>query len=208
VSTTDGVVVEPEDPAVLGANIAVGARLAASAAAFLFMSFVFAFFYLRALNTNHAFHPKGANPPVGFGVAVLACVLVAVAVFEFARRTLGAGRGEGTWRLGSLAAWVVALAAVVVQVIEYFKLPFGATTGGGFGSVFLGYTAVFAVFWLGAVYWIETLWAGSLRAAEAGGEEMPPTAATLGLDAASCAVFLYTMAVIELFAFVLLYLVK
>jgi hypothetical protein len=207
VITTDGVVIEPEDPAVLGANIAVGARLAAGGVAFLFMSFVFAFFYLRALNTNHAFHPKGANPPVGWGVAVLACVLVAVALFELARRTIGGARGESAWRLGALAAWLIALAAVAVQLIEYFNLPFGATTGGGLGSVFLGYTAVFAVFWLGATYWIETLWAASLRQEEAAAD-MPATVATLSVDAASCAVFLYTMAVIEVLAFVLLYLVK
>jgi hypothetical protein len=206
VSTTDGaVVIEPEDPAVLGANVAVGARLAAGAVAFLFMSFVFAFFYLRALNTNHAFHPKGANPPVGWGVAVLACVLVAVAVFELARRTLDGG--EGTWRRGALVAWIVALAAVAVQLIEYFNLPFGATTGGGLGSVFLGYTAVFAIFWLGATYWMETLWAASVRHEEAAAD-MPATAATLRIDAASCAIFLYTMAVIEVLAFILLYLVK
>ena len=40
---------------------AVGARLLASAVVFFFMAFVFAFFYLRALDTNHDFHPARAN---------------------------------------------------------------------------------------------------------------------------------------------------
>src|SRR5579871_74767 len=88
-------IADAEDPAVLGSNVAVGARLLASAVAFLFMAFVFAFFYLRALNTNHAFRPAHTDPPVGFGVAVLACVLVSIGVFELARRALDDGR-EGS----------------------------------------------------------------------------------------------------------------
>jgi hypothetical protein len=72
VSTHEGLVADAEDPAVLGKNLAVGARLLASAVVFFFMAFVFAFFYLRALNTNHDFHPAHTNPPTGYGVAILA----------------------------------------------------------------------------------------------------------------------------------------
>jgi heme/copper-type cytochrome/quinol oxidase subunit 3 len=107
-----------------------------------------------------------------------------------------------------LAAWLLGLAAVVVQVVEYFNLSFGAMTGGGLGSVFLGFTAVFGVFWLGAVYWIETMWAQSLRQPASAAGDVHAPSRLLRPDADSCSVFLYVMAVIELFAFVLLYLVK
>ncbi len=206
-STRESLVADAEDPAVLGANLAVGARLLASGVIFLFMAYVFAFFYLRALNTNHDFHPAHTNPPTGFGVAILLCVLGSTAVFEFARRSLDDGKGS-PWRIGSLLALVLGLAAVVLQFIEYFNLQFGAT-GGGFASVFLGFTVVFGVFWLGAVYWIETLCAQSLReprSALDSGVAAPSTQLRPSADA--CVVYLYALVLVELFAFVLLYLVK
>jgi heme/copper-type cytochrome/quinol oxidase subunit 3 len=206
VSSHEGLVADAEDPAVLGRNLAVGARLLASAVVFLFMAFVFAFFYLRALNTNHDFHPAHTNPPTGWGVAILACVLVATATFELARRSLEDGTGSA-WRIGSLLAFVIALAAVVLQGVEYYNLPFGATDG-GLASVFLGFTAVFAVFWLGAVYWIETLWAQSLRQPVAAAGDIHSPSAVLRPSADACTVYLYVMVLVELFAFVLLYLVK
>src|ERR1700689_1476567 len=98
------------------------------------MAFVFAFFYLRALNTNHAFHPAHSNPPTGYGVAVLACVLGSTAAFELARRGLSVG-ARGAWRVGASLAVALGLTAVVLQVLEYFSLSFGAT-GGGLASVF------------------------------------------------------------------------
>jgi heme/copper-type cytochrome/quinol oxidase subunit 3 len=206
-SAHEGLVADAEDPAILGANLAVGARLLASGVVFLFMAFVFAFFYLRALNTNHDFHPAHSSPPTGFGVAILACVLGSTAVFEFARRALDDGRGS-PWRIGALLAFLLGLAAAVVQVIEYLNLPFGAS-GGGLVSVFLGFTVVFGVFWLGAVYWIETLWAQSLRQPPSAPDaEVAAPSRQLRPSADACAVYLYVMVLIELFAFVLLYLVK
>lgn len=203
-TTSDTLVIDPEDPGVVAANVAMGARLLASGVAFLFMAFVFAFFYLRALNTNHSFRMPHTNPPDGFGIAVLVGVLGATAVFELARRSLGDGLG-GTWRGGALAAWLLGLAALVVQAIEYFNLSFGASNG-GFASVFLGFTAIFGLFWLGAVYWIETMWAQSLR--QPRGDEVSAPSRALRPTADGCALFLYVMGAIELFAFVLLYLVK
>lgn len=205
-SSHESLVADAEDPAVLGANLAVGARLLASAVVFLFMAFVFAFFYLRALNTNHDFHPAHTNPPSGFGVAILACVLGSTLAFELARRSLRDGRSSA-WRLGGLVAFVLGLAAVVVQVIEYYSLHFGASDG-GLASVFLGFTAVFGVFWLGAVYWMETLWAQSLRAPASASSQVAAPSRTLRPSADACAVYLYVMVLVELFAFVLLYLVK
>ena len=206
-STHESLVADPEDPAVLGRNLAVGARLLASAVVFLFMAFVFAFFYLRALNTNHDFHPAHTNPPTGWGVAILLCVLGSTAVFELARRALDDGRGS-PWRIGASVALVLALAAVAVQCVEYYDLPFGAGDG-GLASVFLGFTVVFGVFWRGAVYWIETLWAQSMRQpAAAAGDGVAAPSAQLRPSADACAVYLYVLVLVELFAFVLLYLVK
>lgn len=204
-STHQGLIADPEDPKVLGANLAVGARLLASAVVFFFMAFVFAFFYLRALNTNHDFHPAHTNPPTGYGVAVLACVVGATIAFELARRTLTDGTGSA-WRIGALFAFVLGLAAVAIQGIEYYNLSFGASDG-GLASVFLGFTVVFAVFWLGAVYWMETLWAQSLRRPETAGDIAAPSD-LLRPGTAACSVYLYVLVLAELFAFVLLYLVK
>ena len=204
-STHEGLIADPEDPTVLASNVAVGARLLSSAVVFFFMAFVFAFFYLRALNTNHDFHPAHTNPPTGYGVAILLCVLGATAAFEFARRALTDGTGS-PWRIGALLAFVLGLAAVVVQGIEYYNLRFGAGDG-GLASVFLGFTVVFGVFWLGAVYWMETLWAQSLRRPATHADVAAPSD-LLRPSAGACAIYLYVMVLVELFAFVLLYLVK
>jgi heme/copper-type cytochrome/quinol oxidase subunit 3 len=196
--------IETEPPEVLASNISVGARLLASVVAFFFMSFVFAFFYLRALNTAHSFREPHVTPPVGWGVAILACVLVSSAVFTVARAQLGDGTASG-WRAGALLALVLGLAAVVLQILEYYNLSFGATDG-GLASVFTGFTAMFGLFWLGAVYWIETLWAQSLRGETPSDITSPSRLLRPSADGA--VVYLSMMVVVELFAFVLLYLVK
>jgi len=198
---------EPEPPEILSANISVGARLLASAFAFFFMSFVFAFFYLRALDTAHSFRQVAGthvNPPVGWGVLVLALVVLSTAIFYGASRQLGDGTASG-WRTGSLIAWILALLTVGVQFLEYYNLHFAATDG-GLASLFFGWTSIFAFFWLGAVYWIETLWAQSVRGG--GFSDIANPERTLAANANGCLVFLYVMVVSEIFAFVLIYLVK
>ncbi|HEX2702180.1 MAG TPA: hypothetical protein VHM72_01965, partial [Solirubrobacteraceae bacterium] len=205
-STPDGVVIEPEGPETLGANIAVGARLWASAVAFFFMAFVFAFFYLRALNTAHSFREPHVTPPVGWGVAILACVLGSSVIFALGRMRLGDG-SDSQWRLASVASLVLALAVVALQIIEYYNLSFGATDG-GLASVFTGFTLTFGLFWVGAVYWIETIWAQSLRGERAGESDIKNTSGTLRPNADGCVVYLYVLGIVEVLAFVLLYLVK
>jgi heme/copper-type cytochrome/quinol oxidase subunit 3 len=205
-SAPDAVVLDSEPPEALAANVSVGARLWASAVAFFFMAFVFAFFYLRALNTGHDFQEKGVSPPVGWGVAILACVLLSSAVFGVSRKSIIDGT-ESAWRLGSSVAFVVSFAAVVLQVIEYYNLKFGATDG-GLASVFFVFTAFFGVFWLSAVYWIETLWAQSLRHPRAAESDVTDPGRLLRPSSDGCVVYLSVLCVSEILAFVLLYLVK
>ena len=186
------------------ANAQIGTRLLASAVVFVFVSFVFAFFYLRAVNSHNDFHPAHVNPQQGYGIGILVCVLAAVGTFELARRRL-ARAALSAWRLGAGVALVLALIVVVLQVVEYLRLPF-KTAAGGYASVFWGWTLMFLLCWLGATYWIETLVAQTLRHSADGdgghGSEL------LGPAAAGCAVFLVTLGGVQVVAYVLLYLVK
>jgi len=188
-----------DDGATVAANSRVGVRLLASAVVFVFMAFVFAFLYLRALNSDGDFRPAHTNPSQGFGVAILVSVLAAAALFEIARRRL-AGGGQSGWRSASGAALVLALAVVVLQIVEYMNLGF-KTAGGGFASVFWGWTLAFLLFWLGAVYWVETLVASSART-----DGEPES--FVGPAADACAVYLWTVAAVAALGYVLLYLVK
>jgi heme/copper-type cytochrome/quinol oxidase subunit 3 len=202
----DGVVIEPEPLETIPSNMFVGTRLAASAVVFLFMSFVFAFFYLRALNTAHSFLMPHVDPPVGWGVAILVCVVASAAIVSVVRKEVVDGT-ESRWRAGMLAASLLSFAVIVLQLIEYYNLTFGAADG-GLASVFFGFTAIYGVLWLAAVYWIETLWAQSMRQLPAPEGHAGAPGRLLRPSADACVVYLYTMAVAEVFAFVCLYLIK
>jgi heme/copper-type cytochrome/quinol oxidase subunit 3 len=198
------IVPEPEDPRLVAANLVVGARLFASAMAFVFMSFVFAFFYLKAVNSNGMWRPAAVTPPQGYGIAILVCILAAAGAFELARRALASGTGSVP--MLSLALGL-SVAVVVLQLIEYLAgVNFGAD-GGGYASVFYGWTAMFLAFWLGAVYSVETLLATSMRAAR---EAAANGAAveTLRPSADATMVYLYSCAGIAVVTWVLLYLIK
>ena len=182
----------------MSANLRVGARLFSSAIVFVFAAFLFAFFYLKAVNSHNQFHPAHVNPPAGFGVAILVCVAAAAGGFDLARRRIG--DGTGGWRAGAAAALGLAVVVAALQVIEYFALDF-KTAAGGYASLFWGWTLMFLLCWLAAVYWVETLLAQSLRGGEGGGD-------SLSASADGCGVYLYTLVGVELVAFVLLYLVK
>jgi heme/copper-type cytochrome/quinol oxidase subunit 3 len=191
-----------EDARIVGANLRVGARLFASAVVFVFAAFVFAFFYLRAVNSHGDFRPAHVNPSSGFGIAILVGVITATASFDLARRRLG--NAAGGWGAGLAAALGLGVAVVALQVIQYFTLGF-KTAAGGYASVFWGWTLLFLLCWLGALYWMATLLAQSVRGgAIAGGDD----AELLRGGADGCVVYLYTLAGIELVSFVLLYLVK
>lgn len=196
-----------EDPAILSANLNVGVRLTASAIAFVFVAFVFAFFYLRAVNSSGLWRPPHTNPSAGYGIAILVFVLGATAALDFARRQLRRD-AEPSWRAGlglSLALGILALATQILQYTNFGFAPFD----GGYASVFVGWTALFLFFWLGALYWVETLLAQSLRRDPKPVEsEVRRPLEVLGPSADACLVYLLLMSGVALVAYVLLYLVK
>jgi heme/copper-type cytochrome/quinol oxidase subunit 3 len=230
---TSYAVVEQEPPELLGRNLRSAGHLWAATTAFFFVGFVFAFFYLRSLNNAHMWRPKGVNPPLGLGTAIVVCLLASVAAMWIGLRERRAAPVGGEysaefdqarlrrWRLLGLVSLGLGLAAVVLQCVEYTTLGFGPTQG-GLASVFVGWTGMFAVFLFGAMFWLETLLATSLRyrhrrgvgpgegagdTYRAASDVRDPLVLVLpSLEA--CTFFSVMLAVVGLLAYILLYAVK
>ena len=172
--STSYAVVEREPPEVLGRNLKAAGHLWAAATVFFFIGFLFGFFYLRSLNNAGLWHPKGVDPPVGLGTAIIVCVLASLALTWLGlreRRAAVIGSEYSAelddarlqaWRWRGLLALAFGLAAIVLQCVEYATMGFGPTQG-GYASVFVGWTGMFIVFVLGAMFWLETLLATSFR---------------------------------------------
>src|SRR5947209_14545311 len=137
--------IEPEPPTWQPRAIWVSVRLFCGSTAFFFVSFVFAYFYLRSIDSNHAWKLGPTNPSLGLGLAIAALLALSAIVFR-----LGALRPTDTVGAG-IAAILMAVAAVVLQFIEYPELDFGAASG-GYGAVFIGWTATYAGFAVGGLY--------------------------------------------------------
>jgi heme/copper-type cytochrome/quinol oxidase subunit 3 len=154
-------VVEAEPPELLGNTMGLAGHLLASATAFLFMAFVFAYFYLRSLNNGGLWHPKHVDPSQGFGAVVMALVVATAVLVRLGLLDQRAGR-RAQWRVKGAVALVAGLAAVVVQIVEWTAIGFGPADG-GYASVFFGWTAFFVLFLLGALLWLENLLATAIR---------------------------------------------
>ena len=87
-------------------NQSIAGRLFVAADAFLFLGFVFAYLYLRALDNNGMWNPPGQNPSGTMGLAVLVLVCVTAALVQ-----VGAGRlasaGAAAFRAPAVAALAV-----------------------------------------------------------------------------------------------------
>jgi heme/copper-type cytochrome/quinol oxidase subunit 3 len=140
----------------------VTARLLCGSISFFFVSFLFAYFYLRTLDPNHAWKiGRHVSPSLGLGSAVAACLALSAIILR-----LGARRRVRTLPSGVVAI-ALALAAVAMQCVEYTTLGFGPASG-GYASVFVGWTSLYALFTLGGVIWIETQMASVWRAGRDG----------------------------------------
>lgn len=158
---SDYSIVEGEPPAILARNLRVAAHLWSSATAFFFVAFLFAYFYLRSLNSDHQWKPKGVDAPIGWGTAIMVCLVVSAVLVAWGSVDQRSDR-RPLWRMKGTAALALGLVALVLQVVEWTQLGFGPTNG-GFASVFLGWTALYFLFVLGALFWLETILATSYR---------------------------------------------
>jgi heme/copper-type cytochrome/quinol oxidase subunit 3 len=195
-----------EDPILLANNLRVGVRLLVSGVVFVFVAFAFAFFYLKAVNSNGQWRPPHTSPAAAYGIAILVGVLASSLLLALARRRID--EATGGWRALLALALASGIGVMAVQIIQYTNYGFSPESG-GYASVFVGWTALFLVFWFGAVYWMETLLAQALRrpAAPEESELIRPWAAHRpSLDA--CLIYLIGLAGIAIVTYALLYLVK
>lgn len=164
-SSSDAPVVAPfaelEPPEILARNLQVGARMLAAAQSFALLSFVFAYFYLRTLNSNGDWRPKHVDPSGGLGVAMLVCLVGMALAYRYGVQRLGDGTEAG-WRAGSIASLVLGVGTFGLIVAQFASISFGPTSG-GYASVFVGWNAMYGLNLLLVLIWLETLVAQSLH---------------------------------------------
>src|SRR6516165_8884025 len=78
--------VEPEPPEWQPRAIWVGGRLLCGSISFFFASFLFAYFYLRALDTNHSFTIGPVHPAQGLGVTIMALYVFGAVIYRLAAK--------------------------------------------------------------------------------------------------------------------------
>ena len=76
-----------------------------------------AYFYLRALDNGGMWKPTGVDASVGWGTAVVVCYVASALLVRFGLIHHGAERRD-RWRLEGVAALLVGIAGLVVQVVR------------------------------------------------------------------------------------------
>jgi heme/copper-type cytochrome/quinol oxidase subunit 3 len=161
---TDYSVVEREPSHILSDNLRIAARLWSSSTVFFFFAFLFAYFYLRSLNSSHLWRGKNVHAPVALGTLELAALAVAAVLLLDAVRHHRADRLRN-WRVEGGVALALVLVALGLQIAAWSRIGFGPTDG-GYASVYIGWTSFEAIFLVGFFYWVETTLVTSLRQRE------------------------------------------
>jgi heme/copper-type cytochrome/quinol oxidase subunit 3 len=158
-----------------GLNAAwTGSRLAMGALSFLFGAFVFAYFYLRSVNSGGRWQGSGYHAPsMIMGTVIMLLVLCSAGVHYTGLQRIKAGN-KRMWQIAAVTALLLGLGAVAIQIIELVLLPFYPGSS-GFSSVFTGFYPVFLVILLGGMLWLEMLLMRSRSIPAISFVEQPPT---------------------------------
>jgi heme/copper-type cytochrome/quinol oxidase subunit 3 len=137
----------------------------AGSALFFFLAFGFAYFYLRSLDVEHMWKPKGVSASEGWGAAIIIVLVASGLLATTAGRMMGKGSRapQAGWLNVAVLSLVLGLAAVALQCIEWSTQSFGPASG-AYASVYCGWTAFYTLMVLGALYWLEIHVATELRA--------------------------------------------
>lgn len=180
-------------------------RFLVAASAMLQGGLVFAFFYLRSVNSSGLWRLPHQTPSVILGS------LVAVASIAAAGVNLGGlsrlrKNARLDWQVATGIVLLLELFATGMQIWQVTRIPFFPGSS-GYASVYVGWAVVNVVFLLGSAYWIETLLARSLRVgSETGNTSDSDPSYTAAVEAG--AFFLNFVAITEIVIFVLFYIVK
>lgn len=188
-----------------------GSRLALGSLSFLFGAFIFAFFYLKAINSHHLWYTAATHPSMGLGATVMALIVVSAVIQTLVLQAIKRGN-KSAWLAGGTVALVLGLAAIAVQLYQLADLGFwpGAS---GLASVFVGYNPIFIAVSFSVLVWLEILIMRCRAIPPIAFVEQPPTFAeafAVQRFQASLSAFTLTwnyLAVIALVAWVLFYLV-
>jgi heme/copper-type cytochrome/quinol oxidase subunit 3 len=151
-----------------------GSRLAVGGLMFLFGAFLFAYFYLRSLNSSGRWQGDGfIAPSLWIGTTIMLLAEVSAGVHYFGLQRIKAGR-KSTWQINGLIALGLGLAAVAFQIYQLVDLPF-VPGSSGYASVFTGFYSVFLVVQLAVLIWLEILLARSRFIPAVSFVEQPPT---------------------------------
>jgi heme/copper-type cytochrome/quinol oxidase subunit 3 len=150
-----------------------GARLALGGLSFLFGAFLFAYFYLRALNSNHLWHPAGQKPQLWLGTLVMALLVASAAGHTIVLQRIKAG-DKATWQRGAAVALLMGLAAVALIIWQLLHLSFWPGSS-GFASVFTGFYPVFLTIVFCCLVWLEILLVRGAKIPAISFVEQPPT---------------------------------
>jgi heme/copper-type cytochrome/quinol oxidase subunit 3 len=190
--------IQPEPPEWQPRALWANARLLCGAISFFFAAFLFGYFYLRSIDSDNKWIIGNVNPSVGMGAAIFGLYLASAVLFR-----LGIHRPKDSDTLSTaIIAAIFGLVAIALQCIQYTNLDFGPASG-GYASIFIGWTALYAVLALVGVVWIE-IQAATLWRAERDGTSRDPVLRA-GLEA--CSFYWAYFVAIGVLAFIVLYLV-
>jgi heme/copper-type cytochrome/quinol oxidase subunit 3 len=151
-----------------------GVRLMIGVVASGLGGFIFAFFYLRAVNNYGLWYPKGFDgPPVWEGTVIMVLIVISAAAQSFGLTRLKAGQKQ-PWIGAAVGALILGVAAFAIQIAELTTVSFQPGAN-GYASVFVGGSAVFTLVLLGTLVWLEILVMGSRNIPQISFIEQPPT---------------------------------
>jgi heme/copper-type cytochrome/quinol oxidase subunit 3 len=188
-----------------------GGRLIIGIATFFYASLAFAYFYLRSTNSENLWRPDDVTAPTAIGAAIFAFVAASALLHRYGTARLR--RGETLdWEVAGWITLVGGFVALGLQVWELTQLPFFPGSS-GYASCFIGWAVMNIVLLLCGLYWLETLLARWLRLRRAVGEDGGPTHSTMPVarlfraNLEACWYFWAFMAVVELFFWLLFYVI-
>jgi heme/copper-type cytochrome/quinol oxidase subunit 3 len=151
-----------------------GSRLAIATAVSGLAGLIFAFFYLRSVNSHGMWYPSSLTPPKAWeGATIMGLVVVSAIVQMLGLQLIKGGKKSAWIGLGALAL-LLGLAAAGLEIYQLVSLPFQPGAA-GFASVFVGYQPVIVTLILATMIWLEILLMRARHFPDISFVEQPPT---------------------------------